>query len=102
MNKKLVCAVPLAALLAASLYACGSSDGNHADLSSVKNVVVIYAENRSFDNLYGNFPGANGMQNVNAGNARQLDRDGSVLATLPRDLGRPDGDGRDARRHRRR
>jgi acid phosphatase len=83
MNKKLVCAVPLAALLAASLYACGSSDNNHADLSSVKNVVVIYAENRSFDNLYGNFPGANGMQNVNAGNARQLDRDGSVLATLP-------------------
>ena len=80
MNKKLVCAVPLAALLAASLYACGGSDGNHADLTSVKNVVVIYAENRSFDNLYGNFPGANGLQNVNAAQRHQLDRDGSVLA----------------------
>lgn len=46
-------------------------------------MVVIYAENRSFDNLYGNFPGANGLQNVTAANAQQLDRDGSVLKTLP-------------------
>ncbi len=52
-------------------------------LSQIKNVVVIYAENRSFDNLYGNFPGANGLQNVTAANAQQLDRDGSVLPTLP-------------------
>ena len=44
---------------------------------------MIYAENRSFDNLYGNFPGANGLQNVTAASAQQLDRDGSVLATLP-------------------
>ncbi|CDY73670.1 Acid phosphatase [Caballeronia glathei] len=83
MNKKLVCAVPLAALTAFGLYACGGSDSNHADISSVKNVVVIYAENRSFDNLYGNFPGANGMQNVTAQTAKQLDRDGSVLTALP-------------------
>ncbi len=32
------------------------------DISQIKTIVVIYAENRSFDNLYGNFPGANGMQ----------------------------------------
>src|SRR5208282_2928066 len=36
----------------------------------------IYAENRSFDNLYGSFPGANGLRN--AKNATQLDRDGTV------------------------
>ncbi|VEB44664.1 Phospholipase C [Chromobacterium violaceum] len=30
-------------------------------LSDIKNVVVIYAENRGFDNLYGLFPGANGV-----------------------------------------
>jgi acid phosphatase len=83
MNKKLVCATPLVALLAFGLYACGGNGSTHADLSSVKNVVVIYAENRSFDNLYGNFPGANGMQNVTAQTAKQLDRDGSVLTALP-------------------
>ncbi|MDR5856250.1 acid phosphatase [Caballeronia sp. LZ062] len=82
MNKKFVCAVPLAATAAFGLYACGSSDDHH-DINEVKNVVVVYAENRSFDNLYGNFPGANGLQNVTAASARQLDRDGSVLATLP-------------------
>ncbi|RVA21776.1 acid phosphatase, partial [Mesorhizobium sp. M7D.F.Ca.US.004.03.1.1] len=43
---------------------------------NIDTVVVIYAENRSFDNLYGGFPGANGLANVSADQARQLDRDG--------------------------
>ncbi len=54
-----------------------------ADLDKIKNVVIIYAENRSFDNLYGSFPGANGLANVTADQARQLDRDGKPLAELP-------------------
>ena len=54
-----------------------------ADLGKIKTIVVIYAENRSFDNLYGSFPGANGLQNVTADQARQLDRDGKPLAELP-------------------
>jgi acid phosphatase len=45
--------------------------------------VVIYAENRSFDNLYGSFPGANGLQNATPANSRQVDRDGSPLKELP-------------------
>jgi len=45
--------------------------------------VIIYAENRSFDNLYGHFPGANGLQNVRPANSAQVDRDGSVLKELP-------------------
>jgi phospholipase C len=52
-------------------------------LDSVQTIVVIYAENRSFDNLYGRFPGANGLQNVNATTAAQLDRDGRTLSELP-------------------
>jgi acid phosphatase len=83
MNKKLIITAPLAVLIATGLAACGGNDEHKADLSSVKNIVVIYAENRSFDNLYGNFPGANGLQNVTAASAQQLDRDGSVLPTLP-------------------
>src|SRR6201985_369273 len=82
-NRKLIITAPLAVLIATGLYACGGNDEHKADLSSVKNIVVIYAENRSFDNLYGNFPGANGLQNVTAANSQQLDRDGSVLPTLP-------------------
>ncbi|HZT19906.1 MAG TPA: acid phosphatase [Dongiaceae bacterium] len=52
-------------------------------LDRIQNVVVIFAENRSFDNLYGSFPGANGLANASATSLRQLDRDGTVLAELP-------------------
>lgn len=84
MNRKWFYATPIAAAAAAlTVAACGGSDDNKPALSSVKNIVVIYAENRSFDNLYGSFPNANGLQNVTAASAKQLDRDGSVLATLP-------------------
>jgi acid phosphatase len=52
-------------------------------LAKIQTFVVIYAENRSFDNLYGHFPGANGLQNVTPDMARQIDRDGKVLSELP-------------------
>ncbi|WP_199032674.1 MULTISPECIES: acid phosphatase [Ralstonia] len=55
--------------------------------NNVQTIVVIYAENRGFDNLYGLFPGANGIPGVNptsTGTAvAQKDFDGSVLPTLP-------------------
>ena len=58
--------------------------------NQVNNIVVIYAENRAFDNLYGNFPGARGLNEVLDRDGRplpsyhpQLDRDGSVLSALP-------------------
>ena len=84
INRKWFYATPLAVAAATlAVAACGGNDSSKPDLSSVKNIVVIYAENRSFDNLYGSFPGANGLQNVSAQSTQQLDRDGSVLATLP-------------------
>ncbi|WP_051953126.1 acid phosphatase [Methylocapsa aurea] len=54
-------------------------------LREINTVVVIYAENRSFDNLYGNFPGANGLKTAFQQMTlnRQKDRDGSVLKELP-------------------
>ena len=33
-------------------------------LHRLQHIVVIYLENRSFDNLYGLFPGANGVANA--------------------------------------
>ncbi|MEO5812041.1 MAG: acid phosphatase [Rhodanobacter sp.] len=50
----------------------------------IQQVVVLYAENRSFNNLFADFPGlAQPLARVPAGAARQRDRDGSVLSTLP-------------------
>ena len=54
-----------------------------AGLDLIETVVVIYAENRSFDNLYGFFPGANGLKHVSPGMSAQRDRDGSVMKELP-------------------
>ncbi|CDG82200.1 acid phosphatase [Janthinobacterium agaricidamnosum] len=53
--------------------------------ANVKNVVVIYLENRSFNNLFANFPGtASPLSEVSAAQAQQLDRDGKPMATLPK------------------
>jgi phospholipase C len=71
----------LAAILAAGLSVPARADG--PDLTAIQTVVVIYAENRSFDNLYGAFPGANGLANATAAEYAQLDRDGSVMHGLP-------------------
>ena len=53
------------------------------DLDQIQNVVVIFAENRSFDNLYGSFPGANGLANASPASMTQVDRDSTPLKELP-------------------
>ncbi len=53
------------------------------NLDQIQNVVVIFAENRSFDNLYGTFPGANGLADASAASMTQVDRDGAPLRELP-------------------
>ena len=73
-------------LLSAALLAAGGdvrAQGTPSGIDKIETVVVIFAENRSFDNLYGHFPGANGLQNVTPEMSLQRDRDGSVLKELP-------------------
>ena len=95
---RLALPLTLASLLA--LAACNGGGGSTPDTTSqlqskVKNIVVIYAENRAFDNLFGNFPGANGLGTVVDSSGRptaafipQKDRDGAtILATLPQTWG---------------
>jgi phospholipase C len=53
-----------------------------AALQRVKHVVVIFAENHSFDNLYGLFPGADGIANATPGQKLQRDHDGTPLKEL--------------------
>lgn len=55
---------------------------SHPGIENINTVVVIFAENRSFDDLYGAFPGANGLKQARSA-APQVDRDGSVLKELP-------------------
>jgi phospholipase C len=52
------------------------------DLQRIKHFVVIYLENHSFDNLYGQFPGANGLASPDA-QIKQVDATGIPFATLP-------------------
>jgi acid phosphatase len=93
-------------MLAAALSGCAGADlspatpaANSAAAIAAKTralrggidtIVVIYAENRAFDNLYGNFPGARGLGEVLDRSGRplpgyrpQVDRDGRVLPALP-------------------
>jgi phospholipase C len=52
-------------------------------IGQIKHLVVIYMENRSFDNLYGEFKGANGIKNAKKGNFVQVDKDGKPYQYLP-------------------
>lgn len=50
----------------------------------IQRVVVIYCENRSFNNLFANFPGVEKpLSALKPEQYAQRDRDGSVLKTLP-------------------
>src|SRR3954447_19021467 len=79
------------AVLASTLLATEPSlaQVSDQDLSRIETVVVIYAENRSFDHLYGFFPGANGIANATVEQKTQLDHDGKPLPYLT--IFRPNG-----------
>jgi acid phosphatase len=70
-------------VVALALAACATPPVQRASLERIEHVIVIYAENRSFDNLYGLFPGANGIANATPAQYTQVDRDGKPLAELP-------------------
>ena len=76
-------------LFVVGLSACSGTSTASMDKSirQIDTVVVIYAENRGFDNLYGLFPGADGIPGVNPSSKTvyvpQKDFDGSTLPVLP-------------------
>ncbi|HET9652553.1 MAG TPA: acid phosphatase [Usitatibacter sp.] len=73
----------LALLLLALAGACASPPARQSALDRIETIVVIYAENHSFDNMYGMFPGANGVANASAVATQQRDHDGRPLPSLP-------------------
>ena len=52
-------------------------------LDKVGHIIVLYLENHSYDNLYGLFPGAEGIAQAKPENTLQVDLDGKPYETLP-------------------
>lgn len=70
----------LLALLSAALPA--SAKTQPAGLEHIEHIVVLYLENRSFDHLFGFFPGAEGLDHA-AKAAPQIDEYGHPYPSLP-------------------
>ena len=80
-----VLAIAAVATLLAGCASTADSTAASADaarLNRIQHVVVIYAENHSFDNMYGLFPGANGISHATPEQKTQLDHDGTPLKEL--------------------
>ena len=84
----------LAAAASLLTTACGGDSGNPVDvqpppppatgINRINHVVIIYLENRSFDHLYGEFPGAEGLsEGARATQAIQLDSAERPYDSLP-------------------
>ncbi len=66
-----------------TLAGCASTNADLSALNRIEHIVVIYAENRSFDHLYGSFPGAEGIAQASVEQKTQVDLDGKPLSHLP-------------------
>ena len=65
-------------------HVLSATDLDKALRDNVKTVVVIYAENRSFNNLFADFPGLQQpLSAVNPEHLKQRDRNGASLDILP-------------------
>ena len=84
--KKTFRALAALAILAALLVPNGGGQAAPAQaagtLGAIQHWIVIYQENWSFDSLYPDFPGANGLAGA-TGAAPQVDKTGQPYATLP-------------------
>jgi len=77
----------IGSMLASTLPTClgqlaWAADPQARGPERIEHIVIIYLENRSFDNLYGHFPGANGLKDAGKA-ATQTDAQGQVYAILP-------------------
>jgi len=81
--------LPLAVFIAtACQHSAGGRPSPSLPLNQLNHVVVIYLENRSFDNLYGGFAGADGLDAARTA-PPQLDARGVPYSALPQAVGAP-------------
>jgi acid phosphatase len=73
----------IAALVLALLGACPvGAQVPDGKLAKIGHIVILFEENRSFDNMFGLFPGANGLEAARD-SAPQVDRNGRPYEFLP-------------------
>src|SRR2546425_3100590 len=77
--------VAAAAVLAACAASAREQPVSGDPRERIDHIVVIFQENRSFDNVFGLFPGADGLGNSRSA-PPQVDRDGRVYRTLPQPI----------------
>jgi phospholipase C len=68
-----------------SLLSCANqhtAPNQHVNQAQIQHIVVIYLENHGFDNLYGRFPGAEGLTEAISAPV-QVDMNGTPYAILP-------------------
>jgi phospholipase C len=79
----------VAALVVAPIAGCRGAVADRTppagDRAPIDHIIVLYMENRSFDHLFGTYPGADGIANYRG---RQENGSGVPYAALPAPLGR--------------
>jgi phospholipase C len=78
MRRPIMCAAAFGLIVAAFPQALHSEQ-----LSDIDHIIIIYLENHSFDNLFGLFPGADGLAAAGASKI-QVDKSGKPYDFLPR------------------
>jgi acid phosphatase len=72
----------LAAVVACMALAAPGASAKPPPFKDIDHFVVLYLENHSFDNLYGSFPGANGLSQADPAHTVQVDFAGQTLKCL--------------------
>ena len=81
----LVALALVGAVLAACAVGLGGGEPSAGARAPIDHIVVLFLENRSFDHLFGTYPGADGLAGYRG---RQADKNGAAYPTLPAPLGR--------------
>jgi acid phosphatase len=72
-----------AALLVGALAGLSGAAAQDRPIDRISHIVVLFLENRSFDNLFGTFPGADGIDNAIKSGTVQRDASGQPFEALP-------------------
>jgi len=85
---KILARVLVPALATALMAGCGGAVSDRitqpGERAPIDHIIVLYMENRSFDHLFGTYPGADGIANYHG---RQENAAGVAYPTLPQPLG---------------
>lgn len=82
INPPIILTAAFAGWLASTAGSAAAPPATGDPLAGIGHIVVVFEENRSFDNMFGHFPGADSLDNA-AATPLQVDAEGHVYAKLP-------------------